>query len=129
MGNLLKYLIISLVGVLLSATGGKDGSAVAGNLADRVRSECVQYQHSVFEPANTVFVNINESNFSSVNTIRVLKKHKRHSGGHKYNSTYLSNGKHCHSRTYIISPYKTAIHTPYLAQESHKLVLLGKLII
>lgn len=125
MGNLLKYLVISLFGILLTGTEGKADSTVVENLCD----ECVQYQHTVFEPITTVFVNVNESNFSSTNTIRVQKKNKRSSGGHRYYSVFAKHGKHYCSDIYTTLFQKTAIHTPYLAHNSHKLVSLGKLII
>ena len=129
MGNLLKYLVISLFGILLTGTDGKADSTVAENLFKELCDECVQYQHTVFEPVTTVFVNVNESNFSSTNTIRVQKKNKRSSGGHRYYSVFAKHGKHYCSDIYTTLFQKTAIHTPYLAHNSHKLVSLGKLII
>ena len=129
MGNLLKYLVISLFAALLTGTDGKADSPVAENLFEELCDECVQYQHTAFEPVTTVFVNVNESNFSSTNTIRVQKKNKRSSGGHRYYSVFAKHGKHYCSDIYTTLFQKTPIHTPYLAHNSHRLVSLGKLII
>ena len=129
MGNLLKYLVISLFAALMAGADVKADSPVKEKLFEGLRDECVEYQHTVFEPVNTIFVNVNESNFSSVNTIRVQKKHKRSGGGHRFHSEFIKHRNNSFSGIYISISNKTALHGPYLAQNSHKLVSLGKLII
>ncbi len=129
MRNLLKYLVIFLFGALLQGADGKADSPVAENLFEELCDECMQYQHTVFEPVTTVFVNVNESSFSTTNTIRVQKKNKRSCGGHRYYSVFTKHGKHYCSDIYTTLFHKISIHTPHLAHNSHKLVSLGKLII
>lgn len=129
MVRLLKYLLIVMLwpNFVSEATGGN--SYQPTETVVQVCNDFAQYQHSVYEPHSDFYVSGSNSSFSCSNPSRILKKNKR--AGYNGRNCALSVLSRKNHPSGVLFAYtsKTLHFIPYLADTSHKLISLSKLII